>query len=64
MEKKKISPILKIFLDYEINSHWLASYIWFEWGQLLMGKYFAWKVNRKYKRHCKIINFKKKCEIT
>lgn len=38
-------------LDYEIRSHWLASWIWFGWGQDLLGIYFAWKVSRKYKRY-------------
>jgi hypothetical protein len=38
-------------LNYEIHSHWLASWIGFEWGQELMGKYFAWKVRRKYNRY-------------
>ena len=38
-------------LNYEIHSHWLASWIGFEWGQDLMGKYFAWKVRRKYNRY-------------
>jgi hypothetical protein len=38
-------------LNYEIHSHWLASWIGFKWGQDLMGKYFAWKVRRKYNRY-------------
>lgn len=38
-------------LSYEIHSHWLASWFGFEWGQELMGKYFAWKVRRKYNRY-------------
>ena len=38
-------------LRYEIHSHWLARWIGFEWGQDLMGKYFAWKVRRKYNRY-------------
>ena len=38
-------------LDYEIRSHWLASWIGFEWGQYLIGKYFAWKLRRKYNRY-------------
>ena len=38
-------------LNYEIHSHWLASWIGFEWGQDLMARYFAWKVRRKYNRY-------------
>jgi len=38
-------------LNYEIHSHWLAGGIGFEWGQDLMGKYFAWKIRRKYNRY-------------
>lgn len=38
-------------LNYEIHSHWLAGWISFKWGQDLMGKYFAWKVRRKYNRY-------------
>ena len=38
-------------LNYEIHSHWLSSLIGFEWGQDLMGKYFSWKVRRKYNRY-------------
>ena len=38
-------------LNYEIHSHWLSSWIGFEWGQDLMGKYFSWKVRRKYNRY-------------
>ena len=47
-----ISPLsMQEVLYYEIHSHWLASWIGFEWGQNLMGKYFAWKVRRKYNRY-------------
>lgn len=38
-------------LDYEVRSHWLAPRIGFKWGQVLMGRYFAWKVRRKYNRY-------------
>jgi len=44
-------------LDYEIRSNWIASFIWFGWGQELLGRYFAWKVKRKHKRYKKSINF-------
>jgi len=42
---------LSIFLDYEISSSWWASWIGWNWGQELAGKYFAWKVKRKYARY-------------
>lgn len=43
-------PLL-VFLDYEIRSSWWASWIGWDWGQKLAGKYFAWKTNRKYARY-------------
>lgn len=48
------------FLDYEIRSSWWASWIGWDWGQELSGKYFAWKVKRKYARykHSKMIQMK------
>jgi hypothetical protein len=42
---------LSIFLDYEIRSSWWASWIGWDWGQELSGKYFAWKTSRKYARY-------------
>jgi hypothetical protein len=39
------------FLDYEIRSSWWASWIGWNWLQELSGKYFAWKVKRKYARY-------------
>ena len=41
------------FYDTEdlVLEHWLASWIGFEWGQYLIGKYFAWKLRRKYNRY-------------
>lgn len=39
------------FLDYEIRSSWWASWIGWNWGQELSGKYFAWKTSRKYARY-------------
>lgn len=42
---------LSVFLDYEIRSSWLASWIGWNWGQELSGKYFAWKTSRKYARY-------------
>jgi len=40
-------------LEYEVHSNWLAPMIGFSWGQELMGRYFAWKVTRKYKAYSK-----------
>ena len=42
---------IKDFLSYEVKSNWLAPWIGFRWGQELLGRYFAWKVKRKYKRY-------------
>ena len=42
---------IKDFLDYEIRAHWLASWVSFDWGQELLGRYFARKVKRKYNRY-------------
>lgn len=36
--------------EYEIRSSWWASYISNDYLQSLAGKYFAAKVNRKFKR--------------
>lgn len=51
----KLKSILKLsmvqILEYECHSHWLAPYISFKWGQELLGKYIANKVNRKYRRY-------------
>lgn len=38
-------------LNYEVHSHWIASWIGFSWGQELMGWYIARKVRRKYRRY-------------
>lgn len=42
---------LSVFLDYEIRSSWWASWIGWDWGQELSGRYFAWKASRKYARY-------------
>jgi len=42
---------VKQILEYECHSHWLASYVWFNWGQELISKHIARKVSRKYKRY-------------
>ena len=36
-------------LEYECHSNWIASWIWFEWGQEIIAWYIARKVERKYK---------------
>ena len=38
-------------LDYDVRGHWLSSWVGFEWGRGLLGRYLAWKVTRKYKRY-------------
>lgn len=38
-------------IDYEVNSSFWASLIGWKWGQELSGRYFAWKVRRKYERY-------------
>ena len=38
-------------LDYEVQSSWWASWVWWSWGRNLAGSYFAWKVKRKYGRY-------------
>ena len=42
---------LSVFLDYEIRSSCWAGWIGWNWGQEISGKYFAWKVKRKYARY-------------
>lgn len=42
---------MRDFLDYEIRSSWWASSISWNWAQDLAGRYFAWKVKRKYSRY-------------
>ncbi len=42
---------LHVFIEYEIRSSWWASWIGWDWGQELSGKYFAWKTSRKYARY-------------
>ena len=38
-------------VHYEIRASWWAQYMWAHWMQVLSGKYFAWKANRKYIRY-------------
>ena len=52
MEKEIIIPItIKEALMYEIHSHWLTGYIWFDWGQELMAKYLLRKATKKHNRY-------------
>lgn len=37
-------------LDYEIRASWWAPSVSHPWLQELTGRYFAWKVKRKYGR--------------
>ncbi len=45
-------------LNYEVHSNWLAPYIFFGWGQYLLGWYIGKKVNRKYKRYLRSMDFR------
>jgi NTP pyrophosphatase (non-canonical NTP hydrolase) len=49
------NKFIQILLQYEIRSSWWASYISNPYLQDLSGKYFAWKVIRKYKRYTESI---------
>ena len=48
-------------LDYEINSSWWAKDLDYEWMREFSGRYFAWKVKRKYKRY--LFNYTVKQDI-
>lgn len=52
-------PVMVEFVKYEIYSSWWASFIWWEWGQELSSRYFAWKTNRKYDRYLKCLRIKR-----
>jgi hypothetical protein len=39
-----------VILDYEVKASWWANWISCKYGHSLAGKYFAWKVCRKFKR--------------
>ena len=49
MENLKIS--INSIIDYEIKSSWWASLVSNPYLQDLAGRYFAWKVKRKYGRY-------------
>jgi len=41
----------KDLIGYEMPT--VAEFISFNWGQEIIARYIAWKVNRKYKRYMK-----------
>jgi len=54
LKHKEIKIItIEDILDYEIRSSWWASRIFWGWGHSLSAKYYAWKVNLKWKRYVK-----------
>jgi hypothetical protein len=50
MKKLSDSPLL-FFLEYEVKSSRWAYLIGWDWLQKISGRYFAWKVSRKYARY-------------
>lgn len=60
MVTKKPRITLKDCLEYECQTHWLASYIGFKWGQDLMATYMSWKVQRKYKKYCWMMDMRER----
>lgn len=54
MEKLSINHIL----NYEVHSNWLAPYVFFGWGQDILGWYIGQKVKRKYKRYLSSMEFR------
>jgi len=63
-ENLKSTTELSFFLEYEIGSSWWASWIGWDWGQKLSGKYFVWKVKRKYARYKQFKNTTQWKQIT
>lgn len=51
------------FLEYEVKSSWIAKFIWFKWGQELLGLYFAKKTEIKYNRFIKANEIEAKLKI-
>lgn len=39
-----------LLVNYEVRGSFWAQYLYFEWMQYIAGKYFAWKIRRKYRR--------------
>ncbi len=40
-----------LILYYEVHASWWAPWLFCDWMHTLAGKYFAWKVKRKYARY-------------
>lgn len=38
-------------LKYEVAASWWAELVGWDWAQNIAGKYFAWKVRRKWNRY-------------
>jgi hypothetical protein len=51
--------IQKMFLEYEVSSSFFASLVWWQWGQDLCARYFAWKVRKKYARYLESIRIRR-----
>lgn len=56
--EKLISMTLNDILKYEVHSNWLTPYVFFGWGQDMLGWYIGKKVNRKYKRYLRSIEIR------
>ena len=53
MKEETEQDLLNFILDYEIRSSTWAPYISIKWMQKIAGKYFCWKVRRKFKMYKK-----------
>lgn len=54
----KNNPITKNqALNYETRSSWISQFIWWEWLQKIVAKYYVWKTLRKYKRYQKSLDY-------
>jgi hypothetical protein len=51
---------LKDLITYEIHSSRLARYFYLAWLQKIVGRYYAWKVSKKYVRYIRSIQHKQK----
>lgn len=41
-------------IDYEIKTHWLASWIWFDWGRDMILPLILKRAKRKYKWYLRV----------
>lgn len=57
---KQTKEDLNIFLEYEIAGSYFTGFISSNWIQEIMGKYFAWKVKRKFKQYLKFKDLQNK----